>query len=70
MLLREYVPVIYRKEPIVEPAPSDDCSGTLTSRALGQRIRQQELLAVHRNVIRAKKRDRFAKRSLREPANV
>ena len=34
-----------RKEPIVEPAPSDDYSGTLTSRALGQRIRQQELLA-------------------------
>ena len=30
-----------RKEPIVEPAPSDDYSG----RALGQRIRQQELLA-------------------------
>ena len=34
-----------RKEPIVEPAPSDDYASTLTSRALGQRIRQQELLA-------------------------
>jgi hypothetical protein len=34
-----------RKEPIVEPAPSDDYSGALTSRALGHRIRQQELLA-------------------------
>jgi hypothetical protein len=32
------------KEPIVEPAPSDDYCA-LTSRALGQRIRQQELLA-------------------------
>jgi two-component sensor histidine kinase len=34
-----------QKEPVVEPAPSDDQSNGLTARALRQRIRQQELLA-------------------------
>src|SRR6516225_8773413 len=33
------------KNPIVEPAPSDDRLENLTGRALRQRIRQQELLA-------------------------
>src|ERR1700723_4152203 len=34
-----------QKEPVVEPAPSDDHSDEVTARALRQRIRQQELLA-------------------------
>jgi len=34
-----------QKEPVVEPAPSDDQRDELTTRALRQRIRQQELLA-------------------------
>ena len=34
-----------QKQPVVEPAPSDDQSNGLTARALRQRIRQQELLA-------------------------
>ena len=33
------------KNPIVEPAPSDNRFENLTGRALRQRIRQQELLA-------------------------
>src|ERR1700735_3899508 len=35
-----------QKEPVVEPTPSDDQPDELTARALRQRIRQQELLAV------------------------
>ena len=34
-----------QKEPVVEPAPSDEQSEEFTARALHQRIRQQELLA-------------------------